>query len=163
MNEKSFQDTYADDLSQCYGCGRLNKSGLQLKSYWDGGESVAVFQPRPYHIGVPGFVYGGLLASIIDCHCTGTAAAASCRAEGRELGTEPVLRFVTASLRVDYLRPTPLGPLLEIRGRVTEMKGRKVVVQATVSAEGKVCVRGEVVAVRIPKEMVPPSIADSKR
>ncbi len=163
MNKKPFQDTYPDDLSHCYGCGRLNKSGLQLKSYWDDGESVATFQPRAYHIGVPGFVYGGLLASIMDCHCTATAAAASYRAEGREPGTEPVLRFVTASLQVDYLRPTPLGPPLEIRGRVTELKGRKVVVQATVSAEGEVCVRGEVVAVRIPKEMVPPSSTESNR
>lgn len=163
MNEKAFQDTYPDDLSHCYGCGRLNKSGLQLKSYWDGGESVAIFQPQPHHIGVPGFVYGGLLASIIDCHCTGTAAAASYRAEDREPGTEPVLRFVTASLQVDYLRPTPLGPPLEIRGRVTELKGRRVMVQATVSAEGEVCVKGEVVAVQIPKEMVPPSNVESKR
>ncbi len=163
MNEKSFQDTYPNDLSHCYGCGRLNKSGLQLKSYWDDGESVATFQPRAYHIGLPGFVYGGLLASIMDCHCTATAAAASYRAEGREPGTEPVLRFVTASLQVDYLRPTPLGPPLEIRGRVTELKGRKVVVQATVSAEGEVCVRGKVVAVRIPKEMVPPSSTESNR
>jgi len=157
MNEKAFQDTYPDDLSHCYGCGKLNESGLQLKSYWDGGESVAVFQPRAYHIGVPGFVYGGLLASIVDCHCTATAAAASYRAEDRELGTEPVLRFVTASLHVDYLRPTPLGPPLEIRGRTTELKGRKVVVQATVTVKGEICAKGEVVAVQIPKDMAPPA------
>ena len=163
MNEIAFQDTYPDDLSHCYGCGRLNKSGLQLKSYWDGGESLAIFQPRSHHIGVPGFVYGGLLASIIDCHCTATAAAASYRAEDREPGTEPLFRFVTASLQVDYLRPTPLGPPLEIRGRVTELKGRKAVLQATVSAQGEVCVRGVVVAVRIPKEMVPISTTESKR
>ncbi len=155
MEDKSIQDAYPDDLSHCYGCGRLNESGLQLKSYWRGDESVAVFQPRSYHIGVPGFVYGGLLASIIDCHGTGTAAAASYRAEDRKPGTAPALRFVTASLQVDYLRPTPLGPPLELRGRVTEMKGRKVVVQVTVAVEGKVCVRGEVVAVKIPQTMMP--------
>jgi acyl-CoA thioesterase FadM len=70
------------------------------------------------------------------------------------MGTEPVLRFVTASLKVDYLKPTPLGVPLEIRGKATEIKGRKVVVSATISAGGAVCVRGEVVAVQIPEQML---------
>jgi acyl-coenzyme A thioesterase PaaI-like protein len=61
-------------------------------------------------------------------------------------------RFVTASLHVDYLRPTPLGPL-EIRARVREIKDRKVVVTATLSARGEVCARGEVVAVRVPEKL----------
>ena len=155
MKEKSFQEYYPDELSYCYGCGRSNEQGLHLKSYWDGEETVATFHPRPYHIAIPGYVYGGLIASIIDCHGTGTAAAAAHRAEKRELDTEPRLRFVTASLHVDYLRPTPLGPPLEVRGKVKEVEGRKVVVDATVSAEGKLCARGEVVAVQMPENMMP--------
>jgi acyl-coenzyme A thioesterase PaaI-like protein len=155
MTQNAFQDYYPDELSHCYGCGRLNEHGLQLKSYWDGEETVATFHPKPYHIAIPGYVYGGLIASIIDCHGTGTAAAAAYRAEGRAMDTEPPLRFVTASLHVDYLRPTPLGVPLEVRGRVKEMKGRKVVVAATVSAEGQVCARGEVVAVQMPERMMP--------
>jgi len=154
MNKKSFQEYYPNELSYCYGCGRLNEHGLKLKSYWDGEETVAIFHPRPYHIAIPGYVYGGLIASIIDCHGTGTAAAASYREEGREMGTAPPLRFVTASLQVEYLRPTPLGVALEVRGRVKEIKGRKVVVSATVSAEGEVCARGQVVAVQMPERMV---------
>lgn len=155
MSQKAFQDYYPDNLSHCYGCGRLNKHGLQIKSYWDGEESVCTFNPRPYHIAIPGYVYGGLIASLIDCHGTGTAAAAAYRAEGREMGTEPPLRFVTASLHVDYLRPTPLGVPLEIRAKVKEIKGRKVAVAATLSAEGKVCARGEVVAVQMPEHLIP--------
>ncbi|MDQ7841447.1 MAG: PaaI family thioesterase [bacterium] len=155
MKQVAFQDSYPDELSYCYGCGRLNEHGLQLKSRWEGEEAVAVFLPRPYHIAIPGYVYGGLIASLIDCHGTGTAAAAAYRAEGREMGTEPAFRFVTASLHVDYLRPTPLGVPLEIRGRVKEIKGRKVVVTATVSAEGVICARGEVVAVQMPEQMRP--------
>jgi acyl-coenzyme A thioesterase PaaI-like protein len=154
MNKKSFQEYYPNELSYCYGCGRLNEHGLKLKSYWDGEETVAIFHPRPYHIAIPGYVYGGLIASIIDCHGTGTAAAASYREEGREMGTAPPLRFVTASLQVEYLRPTPLGVALEVRGRLKEIKGRKVVVSATVSAEGEVCARGQVVAVQMPERMV---------
>jgi acyl-coenzyme A thioesterase PaaI-like protein len=155
MNKMAFQDYYPDELSYCYGCGRLNDHGLQLKGYWDGEETVAFFQPKPYHIAIPGYVYGGLIASLIDCHGTGTASAASYREEGREMDTDPPLRFVTASLQVDYLRPTPLGVVLEVRGKIKELKGRKVVVSATVSAEGEVCARGQVVAVQMPRHMIP--------
>ncbi len=154
MSEKAIQEFYPADVSYCYGCGRLNEHGYQIKSCWDGDEVVTVFQPQPYHISIPGYVYGGLLASLIDCHGTGTAAAAMYRAENREPGTDPPFRFVTASLKVDYLKPTPLGPPLEIRGRAMEIKGRKVVVAATLSAQGVVCVRGEVVAVQMPEQML---------
>ena len=155
MNQKAFQDFYPDELSFCYGCGRLNERGLKLKSYWDGEETVAIFDPRPYHIAIPGYVYGGLIASIIDCHGTGTAAAAAYRAEGREMGTEPPVRFVTASLHVEYMRPTPLGVPLEVRAKIKEIKERKVVVSVTVSAAGEICARGEVVAVKMPEHMMP--------
>jgi acyl-coenzyme A thioesterase PaaI-like protein len=155
MTEKAFQDYYPDQLAHCYGCGRLNEHGHQIKSYWDGDESVATFHPKPYHVAIPGYVYGGLIASLIDCHSTGTAAAASYRAEGRAMDTEPTLRFVTASLHVDYLKPTPLGVTLELRSRVKEIKGRKVVVATTLTAKGEVCVRGEAVAVQMPEHLIP--------
>lgn len=151
--EAAFQDYYPDQLSYCYGCGRLNERGLQIKSFWDGDETVCNYQPSPYHIAIPGYVYGGLIASLIDCHGTGTAAAVAHRAAGQAMGSEPALRYVTASLKVDYLRPTPLGPTLELRGRATEIKGRKVVVEITLSAMGQVCARGLVVAVQMPEQL----------
>jgi acyl-coenzyme A thioesterase PaaI-like protein len=155
LPERAFQDYYPDNLSYCYGCGRLNEHGLQIKSYWDGDEGVCVFTPQPHHIAVPGYVYGGVIASLIDCHCTGTAAAAAYRAEGRGMETEPPLRFLTASLHVDYVLPTPLGVPLELRSHVKQVRGRKVVVAAELSAEGRVCAVGEVVAVRMPDDLVP--------
>ena len=153
MTQKAFQDYYPDEWALCYGCGRLNEHGMQIKSYWDGEESVCTFTPKPYHTAVPGYVYGGLIASLIDCHSTGTAAAAAYRAQGRELDTLPPLRFVTASLHVDYLRPTPIEGPLELRSQIKEVKSRKVVVSTTLSAGGEVCARGEVVAVKIPDNM----------
>lgn len=153
MTEKAFQDYYPDPLAQCYGCGRLNTFGLQIKSYWDGEESVSTFLPKPYHIAIPGYVYGGLIASLIDCHSTGTAAAAAYRAQGRSMDTDPPLRFVTASLHVDYLKPTPLGFPLHLRSQVKEIKGRKVVITTTLSSQGEVCARGEVVAVQMPDHL----------
>ncbi len=154
MAELAFQDYYPDDVAHCYGCGRLNVHGHQIKSYWDGEESVATFVPEPYHTAVPGYVYGGLIASLIDCHSTGTAAAAAFRAENRAMDTEPALRYLTASLHVDYLKPTPIDGPLELRSQVTEFKGRKVVVTTTLSAKGEVCARGEVVAVQVPEQFM---------
>lgn len=150
---KAFQDYYPDDTAHCYGCGYLNERGHQIKSYWDGDESVCRFDPEPYHTAIPGYVYGGLIASLIDCHGTGTAAAAAHRAAGRPMDSEPKLRFVTASLRVDYLRPTPIGTTLEVRGTVAELKERKVVVSITLSADGEICARGEVIAVKLPEHL----------
>ena len=163
MSEKAFQDYYPDYFSYCYGCGRLNQGGLQIKSYWDGDESVCIFTPRANHIAVPGYVYGGLIASLIDCHGTGTAAAAAYRAEGREMNTQPPLRFLTASLHVDYLQPTPLGVPLEVRGVVKEIKGRKVVVSETLHAEGELCARGEVISIQVPEELVDKIAKGAKR
>ena len=161
MKNDAFQDYYPDELAQCYGCGRLNEHGHQIRTTWDGDETVTLFTPEPHHIAIPGYVYGGLIASIIDCHCTGTAAAAAAKSAGRDLDDDPAFRFVTASLQVDYLRPTPLGVQLEIRGSVEEVSGRKVVIQATVSAEGEICARGKVVAVQMPEHLLPAS--DSAR
>ncbi len=155
MPEKAFQDYYPDNLALCYGCGRLNEHGHQIKSFWDGEETVAHFTPEPYHIAIPGYVYGGLLASLIDCHGTGTAAAAMHRAEGRPMDSEPGFRFVTGSLHVDYLKPTPLGISLEIRGRVKEIRGRRVVVEEWIVANGEITVRGEVLAVQMPEKLLP--------
>ena len=150
MSEKAFQDYYPDQLSYCYGCGRLNATGLQIKSYWQGDETVCRYRPRPDHIAIPGYVYGGLIASLIDCHGTGTAAAAAYRAEGRSMDSEPPRRFVTAALPGHSRRPTPLDAELELRGRVKQLKGRKVVIAITLSAKGELCARGEVVCVQMP-------------
>jgi acyl-coenzyme A thioesterase PaaI-like protein len=155
MSSKAVQDFYPDEFAWCYGCGRLNPDGFHLKTVWEGDETVTRFTPRPYHIALPGYVNGGVLASLIDCHGTGSAAAAAYRAEGREVGDGPAPRYVTAALRVEYLKPTPLGVPLEVRGRIKELKERKVVVEAELSASGDVTVRGEIVAVRMPEHLRP--------
>ena len=150
--EKAFQDYYEDATSYCYGCGRLNEYGLQIKSYWEGDEAVCRYRPRPYHTAIPGYVYGGLIASLVDCHSTGTAAAAAYRQQSRPMDSDPPLRFVTGSLHVDYLRPTPIDALLTLRARVTSLEGRKVTVECEVYAGDTVTARGEVLCVRMPEQ-----------
>lgn len=154
---RAFQDYYPDHLSHCYGCGRLNAHGLRVQSFWAEDapdETIARLTPRPEHVAIPGYVYGGLIASFIDCHGTGTASAAAYRAQNRAMDSSPPLRFLTGTLHVEYLKPTPLGVELECRARVDEVKGRKVTVSARVLANGDECARGQVIAVQVPDEML---------
>jgi acyl-coenzyme A thioesterase PaaI-like protein len=151
----ALQDLYPDDFAHCYGCGRLNTRGLHVKSEWRDGESIARFQPAPYHMALPGFVYGGLIASLADCHAMATAAAASMVAAGLTPGADPTPRFVTASLHVDFIRPTPLGPELVLRAHAVEIGERKVTVEMRVLVDDVESARARVIAVRAPTTMRP--------
>lgn len=158
MNDmQPLQDLYPDDFAHCYGCGRLNTHGLHVKSEWRDDECVARFQPAPYHMALPGFTYGGLIASLADCHAMATAAGAAMAAAGERPGIDQTPRFVTASLHVEYLRPTPLGPPLVLRARAAEVGARKVVVELSVFADEIECAKARVVAVRAPESMRPRS------
>jgi acyl-coenzyme A thioesterase PaaI-like protein len=158
MTMKAFQDYYSENFASCFGCGRLNEHGLHIKSYWDGDESVCRFKPKHYHTGgFPENVYGGLIASLMDCHGAGTAYAATVLKKESNAETDPASRFVTAALHVDYLAPTPMNETLELRGTVKEIRGRKVIVSMTLSVKEMVCATGEVVMVRILEDSVPKS------
>jgi acyl-coenzyme A thioesterase PaaI-like protein len=151
MSSTAVQDLYPDDVAHCYGCGRLNEAGLHVRTLWRDGVGVARHTPAEAHVAIPGYVYGGLIASLIDCHGIGTAAAAAMERGGAEPGRDPSPRYVTASLRVEYTRPTPLGEELVLRGVPEEVGERKVRVEVEVEAAGQVTARGEVVAVRMPE------------
>ena len=120
------QNDYPDDFAWCYGCGRLNKDGHHFQTRWQGDKTVTVYKPKQEHMALPGFVYGGVLASLIDCHGTGSAAIALHRKNGFEPGDgEPAPRFVTASLHVDYKKPTPQEVALKAIGTVEEIHPKK--------------------------------------
>jgi len=146
---KAIQDYYSEAFGQCYGCGRLNEKGYQIKTVWDGEETLTHFTPEPHHTAIPGVTYGGLLASLIDCHGTGSAALALVRENNIELKNFNAPRCVTASLKVDYKKPTPIDQALEIRGRIIEVKGKKVVVEASVLSSGVVTVTGQIIAIQV--------------
>jgi len=151
---KSFQDYYPDDFAICYGCGRLNEHGLKIKSYWDGDESICTFQPKAYRTGGHKFVYGGLIASLMDCHGAATASAEKHRCDGYEYGHGMFTRFVTASLKVDFLAPVPIDGEIILRGKVDEIKGRKSVVSMTLRSADTLCAKGKMVAVQIPDKLM---------
>ena len=152
MVGKAIQDMYADDYSHCYGCGRLNIRGHKIKSFWYGDKCICRFTPKPYHTAIPGYVYGGLIASIIDCHATGTAAAVTYFGVSNNKQKDPPPRFLTASLHVDYLNPTPLGLTLEVRAEPVEIKRRKIVVNTELFAADQLCAQGKVITIQMSEE-----------
>ncbi|WP_221801334.1 PaaI family thioesterase [Oceanobacter mangrovi] len=129
-NSAAFQDFYPDAFSHCYGCGRSNPHGHHLKSRWDSQQpeqTLALHTVDPkFSGGVPGHVYGGMVASLLDCHGTASAAAFQYRQLERQWGDdgEPI-RFVTGSLTVNFHQPTPIGVELAVRARLLKLDGRK--------------------------------------
>ena len=154
MSETPIQDYYPDDVAICYGCGRNNPHGLHIQTHWEGSEGVCRFTPEPHHTAFPGYVYGGLIASLIDCHSMGTAIAAAHQGAGLEPSLTSSLTYVTANLNVSYLKPTPIGAELVLRSRVEGMSEKKAVITTSVYADGVECARGDVVAVRVPSRMI---------
>jgi len=134
----------------CFGCGALNAHGLHIKSRWEGDELVCVWQPRPEHIGFPGHVYGGTIASVVDCHAVWAALSVHCREAGHDLSSgPPPFGVVTGSLRVSYLKPASVALPLELRARIVEHGERKSVVACSVHQGSVERATAEVVTVRV--------------
>ena len=147
----AIQDEYPDDFAWCYGCGRLNEEGYHLKTYWNGDQTETIYQPREEHTAIPGFVYGGLIGALVDCHGTGSASLALHRKNGFEPGSgEAPPRFVTDYLHVDFLKPTPQKVELKAIGTVEEIHPKKWKVTSEVFAGNVLCAKGEVIAVVMP-------------
>lgn len=136
--------------NRCYGCGAHNHQGLQIKSYWAGNDVVCAWRPKPHHIGHPGILYGGMIASVVDCHCIWTAVAYAHRASGVEISEARRFQYVTACLKVDFRKPVPIDGEVDLRARVKEFSERKALVACTVTSGGIVCAEAEVLAVRMP-------------
>ena len=151
MDIESLQDKYAPH-NRCFGCGPANEKGLRIKSRPagpDGGEPdscVAEFRPEPYHEAFPGVLNGGIIGTLLDCHSNWTATWALMRASNA--ATPPCT--VTADFHVVLKRPTPMDALLTLRARAVEQTGDRATIEATLTANGKVCAtcRGTFVAVK---------------
>lgn len=149
INIPAFQDQIPGN--GCYGCGPHNDHGLRLKSHWEGDESVATFMPEPFHAAGPKHVLnGGIIATVMDCHGVCTAIAEAYRREGRAVGSAPEIWYATGSLKVDYLRATPIDRPLTLRATITEAGPKKTRVLCTLLSDGQECARGEVLAIRVP-------------
>jgi acyl-coenzyme A thioesterase PaaI-like protein len=139
------QERYAPQ-NACFGCGPANPRGLRIRSFVRGEEVVADWQPEKHHEAFPGMLSGGITGTLLDCHSNWTAAWHLMKAAGA--GTPPCT--VTAEFAVKLLRPCPTARPVSLSAKVVESTGDRAVVEATLTAEGKVraTCRGVFVAVQ---------------
>ncbi|MFX1524237.1 MAG: PaaI family thioesterase [Promethearchaeota archaeon] len=147
MDSKAFQDQWPDIGAMCWGCGRKNEHGLKIKSYWDGDEAICTWEPKDYHLAFPGILNGGIIATIIDCHCLNTANAAYVKEKGLKM-EEVVGGFITGMLNVKLIRPTPVKTV-NLRAKIDEMGEKKIKVSCELYSGKNLCATGGITAVRI--------------
>ncbi|MFK7904764.1 MAG: PaaI family thioesterase [Chitinophagales bacterium] len=148
MQQKSIQDYMVGNV--CFGCGKDNHDGLQIDSYWqENDEIVCVWHSQTKYQGWKGILNGGILASLIDCHCMGAAMAAVYKAENRNLDSQPVYRYATGTISIRYMRPTPNDKSIELRAKVLEIKGKKVTIHCDVWVERKKTAEANVIAIKV--------------
>ncbi|MBY9006626.1 MAG: PaaI family thioesterase [Candidatus Lokiarchaeota archaeon] len=152
MSQKFFQDLWPEELSYCFGCGRNNKDGLQIKSYWEGDESLCIWTPKEYLKAGKDILCGGIVATIIDCHCLNTAIAVAYKRETRELGTEPFIPYATGSLRMELKKPIPIQKPIILKAKVDQIQDKKIIVSCLLFSDNILCAKGEIIALRVSKD-----------
>ena len=146
--EKSFQDL--GSVTNCFGCGADNSKGLQIKSFWDGEESVCVWKPdQKYCGGSKNILYGGTIASLIDCHSVNLAIANIYKEENRKIGSEPKIFCVSANLNISLKKPVDINKEVLLKAKIKSKEGRKTWVICKLSQDDNICAEGEVLAVRL--------------
>lgn len=151
MTQAALQDL-VDGI--CYGCGRLNDKGLQIKTYPKGDEYLCDWRPQPQHVGHPGNLHLGVAATIVFCNGAWAANAESHRREGREIRNPPEFFYVNRALKFDVLGAIPLESEVTFRASVVRMEGKNATVQTSVWADGKERVRAETQLMRVTPEEV---------
>src|SRR3954447_24402531 len=143
--EKSLQETYAPQMA-CFGCGPANEHGLHIRSFPEGDEVVATFEPETYQEAFPGMLSGGIIGTLLDCHCNWTAAYHLMK----KAGADHPPCTVTADYAIKLLRPTPSNGPVFLSAKVVESTDDRATVEGTLSANEKVCAtcRGTFVAVK---------------
>jgi len=155
QNGQVSSDAFQDQMvgNYCWGCGAENPTGLQLKSYWDGGVAVAEWSPNSDYAAGPRHVLnGGIIATLLDCHGVCTAIASAYQREKRAVGTEPEIWYATASMTVDFLRPTPIDAVVHLRARLVANEDRVTTVECVLEGAGKERARASVRAIRVPDD-----------
>lgn len=131
----------------CFGCGTENPRGLKIRSFWDGDETVCIWTPEKHHQGWANLTCGGIIATLIDCHCMASAMAFAVRNEGRALGTEPHYRFATGTLNIKFLKPTPISDSLTLRARLKNIRKKRIYTfDCKLDANAETTAEAEVVA-----------------
>ena len=149
MKEKSkyFQDYMVENV--CFGCGVNHSEGLQIKSYWENEYSLCHWQPTSHYRGWKQLLNGGIMATLIDCHCMCTAMACAYKIEQRALDSLPTYRYATGTLHIKYLRPVPIQHPITLKAHIQNYNERKVMLTCQLLTQNTCCAEAEVVAVRV--------------
>jgi acyl-coenzyme A thioesterase PaaI-like protein len=130
-NNKSVQEQFAPN-NMCFGCGPANEKGLRIRSFIEGEQLIATFRPSAHHEAFPGVLNGGIIGSILDCHCNWAAAMHFMKLQGGE--TPPCT--VTANYTIELKRPCPTDVDLLLRSTVVEQVRSRCVVSGILIANG---------------------------
>ena len=132
MDTRSLQERFAPK-GRCFGCGPANELGLRIQSREaDDGTVVAEWHPRPEHEAFDGFVNGGILGTLIDCHSNWTAVAALMARDGTDVAPSSV----TSEFSVRFRRPTPSDRPIRLVGRAIDIAFDRVTVETTIEVDG---------------------------
>jgi len=131
---KSLQEKYAPSNS-CWGCGPANAEGLRIRSFPKGEEVVAEWMPQPKYEAFPGVLNGGIIGTLLDCHCNWMAAWHLMN----KAGADHPPCTVTADYAIKLLRPTPSNGSVSLSAKVVDSTDDRATVDGTLSANGKVC------------------------
>ncbi len=142
---KSIQETYAPNLA-CFGCGPANPKGLHIRTFAEGEEFVAEWQASKEYKAFEGMLSGGIIGTLLDCHCNWAAAFHLMK----KTGADKPPCTVTAEYSIKLLRPTPSDRAVKLVARVVESTEDRAVVEGELIAHDKVCAtcRGTFVAVK---------------
>lgn len=145
--KRSLQDQFAPH-NACFGCGPANEKGLRIKSYLQGDELVATWQPKPEHEGFPGFLNGGIIGALLDCHSNWTAAFFLMkRSHAQSLPCT-----VTAFFNVSLKQPTPTNKGVTLRAKVKELKENKALIYAELYSNNQLCATCEGLFVKVKED-----------
>lgn len=151
MSQQAFQDLWPERYSKCFGCGRNNEHGLQIKSFWDGDETICTWIPKKIYGAGLGVLCGGILSTLIDCHCVNTAIAALYKTEGRELGSKPFIPYAGGSITMRHMKPIFVKNPVVLRAKIKETKDRKTIISCTAFSDKIECAKAEVIAIKAPE------------
>jgi len=145
MSEPSLQERFAA-TSVCFGCGPGNADGLHVRSFPEGDLLVSEWQPSPHHDAFPGVLNGGIIGTLLDCHCNWAAAWHLMQRDGLE---QPPCT-VTAEYTITMRKPTPTPGRVRLRAQVVESAADRVTVDGALETGGRVTAtcRGLFVAVK---------------
>lgn len=134
MPNKSLQDEFSPK-SICYGCGPANAQGFQIKSFVEGDKVVAHWMPKDHHHAFPNVLNGGVIGTLLDCHCNWAACWYLMQEQKRD--TPPCT--VTSEYSVQLLRPTPMNKPLTLEATLDHIDHNRAVVNGKLIVDDKLC------------------------